>query len=183
MNTLTAGMVLFIAVHLVPSLPGAREKLIGMLGLKRYRLVFALSSFAALALIVGGKAAAPFVPLWRPPAWGADAAMPLMLAAMAGFAATGLPTNLKRVTRHPMLWGVALWSAAHLLSNGDLASAVLFGGFGLFALFAMFSLNRRGADFGGKQPFSKDLTVALLGFILFALAGLAHPFLFSAGVF
>jgi uncharacterized membrane protein len=32
-----------------------------------------------------------------------------------------------RITRHPFLWGVALWAAVHLIVNGDAASAVLFG--------------------------------------------------------
>jgi uncharacterized membrane protein len=32
-----------------------------------------------------------------------------------------------RITRHPFLWGVALWAAGHLMVNGDLASLVFFG--------------------------------------------------------
>ncbi len=47
-----------------------------------------------------------------------------------------LPNSLKRFTRHPMLSGVTVWAAAHLLANGDLASLILFGSFGAFALFA-----------------------------------------------
>ena len=35
--------------------------------------------------------------------------------------------GILRVTRHPFLWGVAIWAVAHLLTNGDLASAILFG--------------------------------------------------------
>jgi uncharacterized membrane protein len=35
--------------------------------------------------------------------------------------------GILRVTRHPFLWGVALWAAGHLMVNGDLASLILFG--------------------------------------------------------
>lgn len=41
------------------------------------------------------------------------------------------------ITRHPILWGFALWAFAHVVPNGDLVSVVMFGGFGSFALLAM----------------------------------------------
>ncbi len=39
-----------------------------------------------------------------------------------------------RITRHPVMWGVGLWAAVHLVANGDLASLLFFGGFLLTAL-------------------------------------------------
>lgn len=33
-----------------------------------------------------------------------------------------------KVTRHPVLWAVALWAAAHLTVNGEVSSFLLFGG-------------------------------------------------------
>jgi uncharacterized membrane protein len=39
-----------------------------------------------------------------------------------------------RITRHPFLWGVALWAATHLIVNGDAASLLLFGTFLVLAL-------------------------------------------------
>ena len=35
--------------------------------------------------------------------------------------------GIVRITRHPFLWGVAVWALAHLTINGDLASVILFG--------------------------------------------------------
>ena len=35
--------------------------------------------------------------------------------------------GMLRVTRHPFLWGVAIWAIGHLLVNGDAASLILFG--------------------------------------------------------
>ncbi len=37
--------------------------------------------------------------------------------------------GIQHITRHPFLWGVALWAIFHLSVNGDLASLILFGGF------------------------------------------------------
>ncbi len=70
----------------------------------------------------------------------------LMWLAVTIFPAAYLPTNLKRVMRHPFLWGVTLWAVAHLLTNGDLASLLLFGSFAAYTLFDMWSANRRGAE-------------------------------------
>jgi uncharacterized membrane protein len=39
-----------------------------------------------------------------------------------------------RITRHPFLWGVALWAVTHLALNGDSASVVLFGSLLVLAL-------------------------------------------------
>ena len=38
-----------------------------------------------------------------------------------------------RITRHPIMWAIMLWSGAHLLARGDLESAIFFGGFLLLA--------------------------------------------------
>jgi uncharacterized membrane protein len=48
-----------------------------------------------------------------------------------------------RITRHPFLWGVIVWSGFHLLANGDLASIVLFGTFFATALLGTFSIDAR----------------------------------------
>ena len=42
--------------------------------------------------------------------------------------------GITRITRHPFLWGVALWALMHLLVNGDLAALILFGSLLLLAL-------------------------------------------------
>jgi uncharacterized membrane protein len=32
-----------------------------------------------------------------------------------------------RITRHPIMWGIMLWAAAHILARGDLKSLIFFG--------------------------------------------------------
>jgi uncharacterized membrane protein len=50
-----------------------------------------------------------------------------------------------RITRHPFLWSVVIWSAFHLAANGDEASVILFGTFFVLALFgtALIDAKRR----------------------------------------
>jgi uncharacterized membrane protein len=47
---------------------------------------------------------------------------------------TDLARGMVRITRHPFLWGVALWALVHLIVNGDLASFILFGSLLVLAL-------------------------------------------------
>jgi uncharacterized membrane protein len=54
-----------------------------------------------------------------------------------------------RVTRHPFLWGVMLWSAAHLLVIGGRAALWFFGSFLLTAAFGTRSIDRKRAEVGG----------------------------------
>jgi uncharacterized membrane protein len=48
-----------------------------------------------------------------------------------------------RITRHPFLWGVTIWSAFHLAANGDEASVVFFGTFFVLALLGTFSIDAK----------------------------------------
>ena len=48
-----------------------------------------------------------------------------------------------RITRHPFLWGVVIWSAFHLAANGDEASVIFFGTFFLVALVGTASIDAK----------------------------------------
>jgi uncharacterized membrane protein len=55
----------------------------------------------------------------------------------------GTVHGVLRITRHPFLWGVVLWSGFHLLANGDLASVIFFGTFFVTALLGTFSIDAK----------------------------------------
>jgi uncharacterized membrane protein len=180
MILLVLGLCVFVGIHLVPTFASARQHLITRFGAGAYKGAFTALSFLGLILLIIGKANAEFIPLWTPAAWGARAAMFLMPFSFMLLAAAYLPSNVKRLTAHPMLYGVIFWSAAHLVANGDLASVILFGGLGLFALFDIWSANRRGAAPSGTvQPISRDLAVATLGLIAYGAVLFLHPYLFG----
>jgi uncharacterized membrane protein len=61
-----------------------------------------------------------------------------------GLAAAEPARGILRITRHPFLWGVALWSAGHLLVNGERFAVMLFGALGLMVLFGTRSIDRKG---------------------------------------
>ena len=52
-------------------------------------------------------------------------------------------SGIIRVTRHPFMWGVALWALLHLLANGDQASVIFFGSLAVLALAGTFLIDAR----------------------------------------
>jgi len=183
MITLILGVAIFIGAHLIPSAPSLRNRLQERVGRNAYRGLFALVSLVGFVLLVVGMGRAPSVPLWDPPAWGHRIPVFGMPVALILLVAAFMPTNLKRFTRHPMLWGVTIWAAAHLLANGDLAALILFGSFGAFSLFDMWSANRRGAELSSKVvPYWRDLLVVLVGGIVYVGLLHSHALLFGVPV-
>lgn len=176
MYLLLLGLAVFIGIHLLPSFPGLRRGLIGRFGEKTYKGIFAVIAVIGIIIIIIGKSHAPFVVVWEPPYWGRDASYLIMLFAFILVTAAYLPTNIRRFTRHPMLWGVVLWSIAHLLSKGDLAAITIFIAIGIFALFDMVSSNLRGAKLSTeKLSINKDLTVVLIGVATYFVVLTIHP--------
>jgi uncharacterized membrane protein len=51
--------------------------------------------------------------------------------------------GMLRITRHPFLWGVAIWAAGHILVNGDAPSLLLFGGMLVLAVAGTFSIDHK----------------------------------------
>ena len=51
--------------------------------------------------------------------------------------------GMLRITRHPFLWGVAIWAVGHLLVKGDAASILLFGTMLALALFGTASIDAK----------------------------------------
>jgi uncharacterized membrane protein len=58
-------------------------------------------------------------------------------------------TGIQRITRHPFLWGVALWAAMHLVINGHQKAFVLFGTMLFLGLYGPISIDaKRARRFG-----------------------------------
>jgi uncharacterized membrane protein len=183
MALLITGLVIFFGAHLVPWWPTLRRALVAWLGEQGYKAAFALVALVGFVLIIIGKGRAEFVPFYEPPAWGRQAALPLVLLAFIVLPGAYIRSNIKRYTRHPMLWGVTLWAFAHLLANGDRASVVLFGAFLVYSLTDMASANIRGARLStDRQPRTQDLKVAVVGFVAYVLLLMLHPYLFGVAV-
>jgi uncharacterized membrane protein len=181
-----AALGLFLLSHRIPALIGIKAPLTTALGPRGYTVVFSLISTALLAWVIAAAGRAPYVELWDHALWhrwAVNLAMPPALllivfgtAAPNPFAFEGRSTGfdparpgIAGLTRQPLLWGLALWSGAHLLANGDLAHALVFGSFLLFSLLGMGMVERRRARAMGRAAW--DRLAARTG--LFPLAALA----------
>jgi uncharacterized membrane protein len=180
MTLLVTGLILFFGAHLSPGVFGLRTRLVAALGENRFRGLYIATSVTGMVCLITGKSIAPYVSVYFPPIWARPVSTVLMAAAFILLAALLIPSNFRHFTRHPMLWAMTLWSAAHLLANGDLTSILVFGCFGLYALVSMWSLNARGAalDTTRYAPI-RDLLVVTTGLLAFACIAWLHPVLFG----
>ena len=73
MQLLILGMVIFLAVHLVPTFVDLRQKLIGWKGEAFCKIGYSCAALVGLILIIIGKGRAALVPVWDPPGWAYQA--------------------------------------------------------------------------------------------------------------
>jgi uncharacterized membrane protein len=177
METMVLGLAIFFVIHLLPTFSTLRNTLFAKLGEKPYKGIYALISFAGLALVVIGKGEAEFIAVWEPLPWSYVVTNVCMLLALYCLVAFIMESNLKRFTAHPMLWGITFWSCGHLFTNGDQASIILFGSFLVYSLFAMASANRRGAKpTGRKISFRHDAMIAVISTVAYVGLANLHPY-------
>jgi uncharacterized membrane protein len=156
MANLVAATAAFLLTHFVSSTP-LRARLVASMGEWPYRGLYSLVAFATLAWMIIAYAAAPREPLWQ----GLKAApwvlMPIAFVLIAcGYwrnpTMVGADKLLRsddpargiiRITRHPIMWGILLWAAAHVLARGDLRAIVFFGGFLLLAALGTILIDAR----------------------------------------
>jgi uncharacterized membrane protein len=186
---LVLGLVLFLGPHVFVSLRGVRSALIERIGEWPYKGLFAIVSIVGLYFIGKGFALyrdAGMIEVWDPPDWTRHITVALMWPAVVFFTAAYIPGDIKRVLKHPMLVGVKLWAVAHLISNGDLGSMIIFVSVLAWAVYDRITLKRRsdpGAPpipIGGRR---NDIAAIIVGTILyFALALVFHPLVIGKSV-
>ena len=142
MTSLALAAFAFIAIHLGVSGTTLRVALVARIGLRAYMILFSMASVGAITWLIVAYNTAAYVPLWGQLQWWKPVAIVLMLPAFL-LVVVGLttpnptavaqenlvdrpPVGIVRITRHPFLVGVGLWSAIHLVGNGDEASLLFF---------------------------------------------------------
>lgn len=220
---LALATLVFLATHFVSSTP-VRGSLVEAIGEKAYVGAYSLVSFLTIGWMGWAYLRAPFLPLWQVPGvklWPL-AVMPFALVLVAAGvmgrnpSAVGQAAALKaqepargilRVTRHPVMWGIALWAAVHLAARGDVASLVFFGGFLVLALAGTALIDARKNDTLGEEwarfaavtsnvPFSAivegrnhfsagEIGVGrvLAGLAAYGIVLAAHPWLFGVSAY
>ena len=161
MANLIAAAVFFLALHFGVSGTRLRDRLVGVLGERAFRGLFALASVVGLIWMARAYSHAPHVSLWGQLIVLEPIALALVLVAFA-FIVIGVSTpsptkvgmesqltrevqvrGMTRITRHPFLWGTALWALVHFVINGDAASSVLFGSLLVLALAGTASIDAK----------------------------------------
>lgn len=204
----------FFLTHAIPVRPPVRPWVQRRLGTTGFTLAYSILSLGVLAWLIGAAGRAPHVPLWGWAAWQTWVPLVVMLPVCLILASSIAQPNpfsfggarndqfdpaqpgIVRWTRHPLLVALALWSAAHVVPNGDLAHVILFGTFAAFAVLGMWLIDRRtqramGADWHrlriavSNRPrlrgvVSGDTVLRLAsGTVLYVALIWAHPILFG----
>jgi uncharacterized membrane protein len=142
----------FVASHLALSGRPVRRALVAAIGEMAFLGLYSALALALLVWVIQAYQEAPVVLLWSVPTALRHLALPIMLIACI-LVAAGVstpspaavsvdpealtardPVGIQKVTRHPVMWGIALWGIAHLLANGRAAEWIVFGGMTVLAL-------------------------------------------------
>src|SRR5438067_6662912 len=215
MTALVVATAAFLLTHLVTSTP-LRPRLVAAMGEWPYRGAYSAVAMVTLVWMIWAFAHTAGQPLWA-----GSRLLPLVLMPFAFIlVACGYRRNptmvgadrllasedpargMIRITRHPIMWGIMLWAAAHIVASGERRSLVFFGGFLLVALLGTLSLERRKradpnwARFARATSHVPFVAIAqgrnrlvwgeigwmrpLIGLVAFAVLLALHPWLFGA---
>ena len=187
---LVLGLVVFIGAHLFVTMRAHRAAVIARIGEGPYKGLLALASILGIILIGYGFAryrATGWINVWYPPPWTSYITQFLMWPASILVVAAYIRGNIWRALKHPMLAGVKTWAVAHLISNGDLGSIVLFGSFLAWAGYDRMAVNRRTDAAMLSLPASahrNDIIALVAGTLLYLALGLVfHPLVIGQAVF
>lgn len=167
MRSLVLAALFFVGIHVGIAGTRLRDVLVARLGEQAYLGCFSLLSLVALVWLTTSYGAAPYVVTWgllpelRPLALGVvliafvlavlglTTPSPTVVGGEKTLAAAEPAVGIQRVTRHPFLWGVALWAAMHLVVNGHQKALVLFGAMLLLGVIGPRSIDaKRARRFG-----------------------------------
>jgi len=189
LTILILGLLVFLATHVFVTMREARAAVIAKLGLNTYRALFSIVSLGSLALIVwgfGDYRAHGWIQVWTPPRFMYHITVGLMLPAVILVVAYFIPSHIKAWAKHPLLTAAKTWALAHLLSNGDLGSIVMFVVFLAWGVYARIAAKRRG-DLGtttAPAGYTNDIIVVVVGIVVYLALGYAfHPAVIGVPVF
>ena len=168
MPLLIAGVLLWCAVHFVPTLAiGIKQSVIERLGPMFYKIMFSFLVFASLGLMIVGWNIVDPIKVYDPPEWGVHANNALMLISIFLLVSADRKSMARRVLRHPMLTGVSIWGIAHLLANGDQRSVIVFGAMTVWSVAEIYLTSAR--DGAWTKPDASGLKGEIIGLIITAV--------------
>jgi len=158
MINLITGAALFVGSHFLMSHP-LRAPLVSRIGERGFQVAYSVVAIATFILMVRAYQATPAeAPLWAvgDVLWAFSSVIvllasilfvgslignPALAAPGAAKAAAAQARGVFAITRHPMMWGFALWAVAHVLVVPTVAQIIL-----CFALILLALGGSRGQD-------------------------------------
>lgn len=181
-----AAWAVFLLSHAIPVRPPVKPWLVAKLGYAGYVILYSAVSVAILIWLILAAGRAPYIEVWPRAEWQNHVTLAAMgLACLILLLAAFRPNpfsfggwrnerydrtapGIIWLVRHPVLAALGLWSAGHLVPNGDLAHVLMFGGFAVFAVAGMALLDRRRRKTMGPEEWRRCLPER-------SLAGLLAP--------
>lgn len=179
MQLLILGTFLWAVVHLSKAVtPQLRASIIARIGEGPYKGLFSVLIVVSLVLIVAGWRSMTPTSLYLTPLWTRHVTMLLMPFAVILFISARAPTDIKQIIRHPQLTGIKLWAVAHLLSNGEVRSVILFAGLLAWAVLEVIFNNRRDPAWIKPPRFgaAKTAITVVIGLVLTGVLIWGHPY-------
>lgn len=148
-----------------------------------YKGLYSLLALAGLVLIAVGKGQSDFVMIWEPRFELRSISHVIMIPVFILIVAGNIPlSNLRKNLRNPMMLGTCLWGLAHLWSNGDLASILLFGSFTLWSGFKFVAMGLHQGSIQGPASVLWDGIALIAGLVLYGTIAIFHGQLFGVGL-
>ena len=185
---LILGLVLFLGIHSTKIVAwDFRQRFIAARGENAWKGIYTVVSLIGFVLIIWGYGLARYEGpiLYTPPLWLGHVTALFMLLSFISLVAAYTPAGrIKGAVKHPMLLAVKLWAFGHLLTNGELASVLLFGSFLVWAIADRISVRRREAAGLAEPPQSgplrNDAIPVIVGLIVYvAFVWRVHEWLFG----
>jgi uncharacterized membrane protein len=180
------GIGLFAGAHLFSTLlPGQRDALKARVGEMRYKLAYSVASLAGLILLgfayVAGRDSGVMV--YEPWNAGRHFAMLLIYVGFILIFSNGSLGHIRNTVKHPFSLGIALWSVAHLLVNGEAAVVAIFGMFFVVAVADIIFSFARGKIPSLQPKWSHDVRGLAVGTVLFLVFAFGfHPYIIGIPV-
>lgn len=152
MTELALAAFVFLGLHILPAVK-ARQWVIRKIGDPAYMGLFSLASALGLAWMISAYNAAPDAEMlwvtglairWFTAALmliafilavaGVTTRNPSMVMGESALKASKPWAGIFAITRHPLMWGIALWAVLHLINRPDMVSLLFFGTLGLLAV-------------------------------------------------
>lgn len=176
-----AGLILWISVHLFPSVaPAGKIRIVAKFGDNTYQGIFALLVLAGLLMIIFGWRNTIPQHVYSPLSGLRHIAMLIAVIGMILAVAANFPSRIKRYIRHPQLSGVFLWAIAHLIVNGDSRSITVFGALAAWSLVSMFTINRRDGPWlkpAASRGWWFEAAIAVIGLLVSVVVVRFHQYL------